>query len=260
MDLQRKIALLDKQIEDANNGNPADFQGWKDQTDVVLRTVMGENSPTHTKFLNVRYSPSVMYAGMDTSGYRPGGVKQVMSILEAAKLELGLAAEVEEVVDQPASGTDMTGHRVFIVHGHDDAKKHELARFLLAVTGEEPVILHEQPNRGRVLIEKFEQSAASTGYAVVLLTGDYLGRAKADTDDQPRGRQNVAFEMGFFFGAFGRDRVAVLFEEGVEVVGDVAGLVYIPIDAAGGWKTALASELEAAGIPVKWQALGRKVT
>jgi len=52
----------------------------------------------------------------------------------------------------------------------------------------EPVILHEQPNKGRVLIEKFEPSAASTGFAVVLLTGDDLGRAKSAAKTSPRGK------------------------------------------------------------------------
>lgn len=143
------------------------------------------------------------------------------------------------------------------MHGHDDARKHELARFLARVTGEEPVILHEQPNRGRVLIEKFEQSAAGTGFAVVLLTADDMGRTKSDDDEQPRGRQNVVFEMGFFFGALGRERVAVLYEAGVEIIGDVNGLVYIPLDGAGAWKNDLASELSAAGLPVSWEALGK---
>lgn len=257
MDLQRKIALLDKQIEDANNGYPANFESWKEETEVVLRTVMGEGSPILTKFTKVKYTPRVMYAGMDTSGYQPAGIMKVVSILEAAKRELELAAEIETVVAQPTSaGNDPTGQRVFIVHGHDDARKHELARLLLAVTGDEPVILHEEANRGRVLLEKFEQSAASTGYAVVLLTADDLGRAKSQAEDNPRGRQNVVFEMGFFFGAFGRERVAVLYEEGVEVIGDVSGLVYIPLDGSGGWKTKLATELDAAGIPTNWQALG----
>lgn len=249
------MQLLDEQIAAAKGGHPDDFSVWRNKTDVVLRTVLGEDTPLHKKFKAVRYSPQVMYSGMDTSGYRPAGVNSVISILESAKLELELAAEVEAAV-QP-SGTGEVQNKTFIVHGHDDARKHELARFLARVTGEEPVVLHEQPNKGRVLIEKFEQSAAGTGFAVVLLTADDLGRARADAEDQPRGRQNVVFEMGFFFGALGRERVAVLYEEGVEVIGDVNGLVYIALDPAGAWKSDLASELDAAGLPVNWEALGK---
>ncbi|WP_104140049.1 TIR domain-containing protein [Arthrobacter sp. ZGTC131] len=44
---------------------------------------------------------------------------------------------------------------------------------------------------------------------------------------KPRGRQNVVFEMGFFFGAPGRGHVAVLLDEDVEEPGDIKGLVYV---------------------------------
>ncbi|MBT2551560.1 TIR domain-containing protein [Arthrobacter sp. ISL-5] len=142
-----------------------------------------------------------------------------------------------------------------MVHGHDQARKHELARFLRTLTGLEPVILHEQPNMGAVLIEKLETSAATTGFAVVLLTADDLGRAKKDTEDKPRGRQNVIFEMGFFFGTLRRGHVAVLLDEGVEEPGNIKGLVYTPLDGGGAWKATIAREIEAAGISVDWAAL-----
>jgi predicted nucleotide-binding protein len=44
---------------------------------------------------------------------------------------------------------------VFIVHGHDGPAKVELARFIERA-GLNAVILHEQPNAGRTIIEKFE--------------------------------------------------------------------------------------------------------
>ena len=71
----------------------------------------------------------------------------------------------------------------------------------------------------------------------------------------PRARQNVVFEMGFFFGALGRERVAVLYEEGVELPSDVDGLVYILLDRSGAWKTAVSREITAAGFQVDLKAL-----
>ncbi len=96
----------------------------------------------------------------------------------------------------------------------------------------------------------------AAGYVVALLTADDVGRAKSGTD-QPRARQNVVFETGFFCGAFGRSRVAVLVEDGVERPSDLQGVVYIALDAAGAWKQSVARELESAGMPVEWSALGR---
>jgi predicted nucleotide-binding protein len=43
-----------------------------------------------------------------------------------------------------------------------------------------PIILHEQPNKGQTIIEKFESNADSAGCAVVLLTADDVGHARAD--------------------------------------------------------------------------------
>ncbi len=142
-----------------------------------------------------------------------------------------------------------------MVHGHDEARKHELARFLRAATGNEPVILHEQANAGGTVLEKFEAYAADAGYAVVIATGDDVGRAAASVTDQPRARQNVVFELGFFFGALGRPRVALLYEDGVEIPSDISGLVRIPLDPAGAWKMLLAREMDSAGIGIEWSAL-----
>jgi hypothetical protein len=86
--------------------------------------------------------------------------------------------------------------------------------------------------------------------AVVLLTGDDEGGVRTSTGTHLRGRQNVIFELGFFFGKLGRNRVAVLLEENVEKPSDIDGLVYISLDQSGAWKQALARELEAIDIPV----------
>jgi len=59
-------------------------------------------------------------------------------------------------------------NKIFIVHGHDEEAKLSVARFLERL-GIEVVILHEQPNQGRTIIEKFEDYS-DVGYAEVLLT------------------------------------------------------------------------------------------
>ena len=117
------------------------------------------------------------------------------------------------------------------------------------ITGTEPVILDEQPDNGRTIIEKFEGHASEVGFAVVLLTGDDAGGLKGHAP-QPRARQNVVFELGYFFGKLGRSRVAVLLEPEVELPSDVDGLLYIKVDAGGGWKLALGKTLGGADIEV----------
>ena len=57
-------------------------------------------------------------------------------------------------------------NKVFIVHGHDDALKNEVARFIERLKLE-PIILHEQPNSGDTIIEKIDRNT-DVGFGVVL--------------------------------------------------------------------------------------------
>jgi predicted nucleotide-binding protein len=155
------------------------------------------------------------------------------------------------VSDRPAARQDGP---IFLVHGHDHAKLHEAVRVLERATGRDVIVLHEQTNAGRTILEKFEDHAATASYAVVLLTADDYG-GPAGATAQARARQNVIFELGFFFGLLGRGRVAVLLDQGVEQPSDIDGLVYIGLDLAGAWKQALARELEAVGMPIDYSRI-----
>ncbi|MBH3472057.1 MULTISPECIES: TIR domain-containing protein [Pseudomonas] len=145
-------------------------------------------------------------------------------------------------------------NKVFIVHGHDDGARESVARFLEKI-GFEAIILHEQANRGRTVIEKVE-AHGDVGFAVVLLTPDDEGRVKGG-DLEPRARQNVLLELGYFIGRLGRSRVCALKRGQLDVPSDFAGVVWERMDEAGGWKQALGRELQAAGHPVDWNKVMR---
>jgi predicted nucleotide-binding protein len=140
------------------------------------------------------------------------------------------------------------GHKVFIVHGHDGGTKLQVAEFLQNLTGERPIILHEQPDSGLTVIEKFETHASEAGFVAVLLTADDVGGVKGSTNQRPRARQNVVFEFGYFIGKLGRGRVVALYESEVELPSDVTGMLYTEL--SGNWHTKLARELDAAGIEI----------
>jgi len=144
------------------------------------------------------------------------------------------------------SPEDMTvrDNRVFLVHGHDAALRLEVVRFLEnTATNFEVQVLNETINRGRTIIEKFEQEAGAATFAVVLLTADDEGGPRNTKDHHARARQNVILELGYFIGKLGRRNVAILYERGVELPSDITGLGYIELDDAGGWKLKLAHEL-----------------
>jgi predicted nucleotide-binding protein len=87
---------------------------------------------------------------------------------------------------------------------------------------------------------------------VVLLTPDDVGSVK-DGTPEPRARQNVLLELGYFIGRLGRDRVCALKRGQLEIPSDFAGVVWEAMDTAGGWKKSLCRELDAMGFAIDWK-------
>ena len=144
--------------------------------------------------------------------------------------------------------------KVFIVHGHDEGSREKVARFLERM-GFEAIILHEQANRGRTVIEKVIEYG-NVGFAVVLLTPDDEGCVKGGVPEA-RARQNVLLELGFFIGYLGREKVCALKKGTLEIPSDFAGVVWEIMDDHNGWKQSLSRELEAAGHEIDWNKVMR---
>jgi predicted nucleotide-binding protein len=179
-----------------------------------------------------------------TTGYY---LNKLNSIYE--RLELFPAPTVSESGGVNRHRPAGASRRVFVVHGHDDGVKETVARFLGKLELE-PIVLHEQPSRGRTIIEKFEDHS-DVAFAVVLFTPDDIGYpVGAASQSKPRARQNVVLELGFFLGALGRARVCVLYNSGVELPSDYSGVLYQELDAPGAWRFHLAREIKASGIAV----------
>jgi predicted nucleotide-binding protein len=140
---------------------------------------------------------------------------------------------------------------VFVVHGHDVGVRESVAR-LIEKQGLRAIVLQEQPNEGRTVIEKFEKYAGEVEYAIVLLTADDIGASRATPDRlRPRARQNALLELGYFAGRIGRSNVCALLEgDDIELPSDIVGIVYVPLDRGGAWRMTLAKEMKAAGLPV----------
>lgn len=123
--------------------------------------------------------------------------------------------------------------RAFIVHGHDEVALAELKDYLRSVLKwQDPIVLREKPNGGRTLIEKFEQFGLQVDCVFVLLTPDDNAVSTEATDDEKRrSRQNVIFELGFFYGVLGRQsrRVVLLHKGPLELPSDLAGIVWIDV-------------------------------
>lgn len=251
-----KLARIDQQIQAGLRGHPTDFAGWKATTEVVLRYAVGDDDQLVADFRAISYSPVAYFTNTSQTVFAEAqrdGVLEGIAILKAARTKveiLDLEAEEDVQVSPGPARSD-----IFIVHGRDDGHKEAVARLVQGLTNRSPVILHEQPSGGDTIIEKLERAASTAAFAIVIATGDDIGRLAGGGQDRPRARQNVVLELGYFFGLLGRRNVLLLFQPGVERPSDTDGIVHIELDTGRGWRISLATELENAGFEVDRTAL-----
>ena len=229
----------------------ATYQAWETVTKDYLTKIFGSLSPNVSAVMDVgKYGSFPMNAGEDYwENHRAESLGRQITILngllEVLQTEITLdTSETVRVTYTP------TGLRTFLVHGKDEAVLEGTARFLEKL-GVPTTILHEQPDQGRTIIEKFVDHS-DVAFAVVLLTPDDRGSiASAKFEEQKlRARQNVVFELGYFIGKLGRNRVCALYREGVEIPSDYAGVLFVLLDENGAWKLKLAKEMKAAGLQI----------
>jgi predicted nucleotide-binding protein len=258
--LDERIALADEMLkslptslEELENAKHR-YYSWTEYNETLIRKAFTSSAPADA-YRGVSFGCGSSFTPFsDLVDYYAGDVASSRRRLESLRDQLPLYAVSATVSAQPTQPRAAQSKEVFIVHGHD-ARLADVARFVGEVTGRQPTILHERPNKGRTLIEKFEGHASNAGFAVVLLTGDDEGGLAGSGERLPRARQNVVFELGFFAGALGRENVAVLYEAGVEQPSDLDGLAYTEFDSHGAWRMEVARELKAAGIHVDAEKL-----
>ena len=150
-----------------------------------------------------------------------------------------------ELKTHDANTVAQSSRKVFVVHGHDDHAKEMMARFL-EKNDFEAIVLHEQASGNKTIIEKIEHFA-DVGFAIILLTPDDMGKSKDGDNYQPRARQNVILELGYFMGKLGRNRVCAFKSGDLEIPTDFSGVIWNQLDNAGAWKQVLSKELSEAG-------------
>lgn len=232
-----------------------EFGNWHRDTQIALTYMFQDKSLHMQEFKNISYSPLVVTPGrgdLDMQEAYAGGLVSAASVLESMidEIEKYWKEENQMPPSSAAQENERTStNEVFVIHGRDEGTKAMVARFLEQLNLK-PVILDEQSNQGLTIIEKFELHA-QVGFAVALLTPDDAGSLQGDRSNlNPRARQNVIFELGFFIGKLGRKGVCALTKGNVEIPSDYAGVVYIPLDDFEGWKMKLIKELKKAGFDV----------
>lgn len=237
-------ALISANVSSSDAG----FQAWKARAERFLIHKYGENSFEHTRFTKTKFSLGIYISGTPHSDFVKAcqsGLKTTQAIFQTYLDEME-----EEGVPTPILTQPMNYTKVFIVHGHDGELKESVAR-IIEKQGIEAVILSEQVNQGKTIIEKFE-NYSDVGGAICLFTADDIGKSKKETSDHTRARQNVVFETGYFIGKLRRDHVVILADEGIEMPSDLSGVVRTN---TGNWQFDLLKELNAMGYSVNLNLL-----
>jgi predicted nucleotide-binding protein len=255
MNYNTKVELLNELIDFTNNYNQHDQpDAIKRHVQMVVKKVTGSND-YYSQINDIRFTPNMVahnipgFEDASITFYRQfqRGKQELINLIRTVILDIEIDFQINGKEKQYVhSQNPIDLKKVFIVHGHNEEIKWNVARTLEKLHLE-AIILHEKPNKGRTIINKFTDYS-DVDFAIVIISGDDYGYSKKDGEEkkQLRTRQNVIFELGFFIAKLGIDKVFVLVENSsIEKPGDFDGVVYIPYNSD--WKHQLVQELKAAG-------------
>jgi len=239
---------LKKQVAELPHRNSGKLDALKQRTEMLINKIFGISSNYHATLKRISFSPRMVIGGSGPVPYDNAwkrGHSALQNLVDTMIEDISL--EIGETSENDSSVMNISKDEIFIVHGHNNAMKESTARTIEKL-GLRPIILHEQPNKGRTIIQKFIDHS-TVGFAVVLISADDYGYSKNEKPENARlrARQNVILELGFFLGKLGIDRVVALFEqsENFEIPSDYDGVLFIPFDHDGRWKFDLVKELKA---------------
>ncbi len=141
-----------------------------------------------------------------------------------------LARSIDEIFEirascelsMPPASAQPQPRRVFLSHGRAQEWR-AVQAYIERDVGLQTMELAQEASAGRTIIEKLEGGAEQCDSAVIVMTGD-----DADAEGQARARENVIHEIGYFHGRYGRAKVILLHEDGVNVPSNLSGIVYVP--------------------------------
>lgn len=255
LDLTSKEEVIENFVIPYLKGEKFLFSGFMLTSNNIGRFLVKETNQTTSVISkheqeNLAAGLIMVVTRMDIFGYEEYTRDITREIFELSKQKLKDIGQL--VKDNVKNEIDRT--KVFIVHGHDNSALNEVALFVRQL-GLTPIIIREQVNSGKTIIEKIE-SNSDVGFGIVLYTPCDVGATKNNEDNlQPRARQNVVFEHGYLLGKVGRGNVASLIKKHVEIPNDISGMVYINMDENSRWHVELAKEMKVSGYKVDLNAL-----
>ncbi len=248
--LQEIINEIKNLVNHHVNDSTPSFKAWHNRAERFLIKLYGNDSLEVKKFRETPFTLTVYGLDTDEREFADACCNDLIStklIFQDYLKEL----EENEVKEMPSITLPREFGKVFIVHGHNAEMKEAVAR-LIERQGIEAIILNEQANKGKTIIEKIEDYSDVAG-AICLFSPDDEGKALRDKEVKKRARQNVVFEAGYFMGLLGRENVIMIASKEVEIPSDLSGVLYTDIE---NWKFSLLQEMKAMGYVIDYNKLG----
>ena len=266
--LKRVCDEVDPLLAKCVTAESPEFKAWQLKAENILTKCYGVQSREFHRFRNIIFYPRYAHATQsDEVDQCVKGLKEAKAYFEVYLEEIendcaenvlsdvsGMSKNISDEVKSAMKNVNSARKKkVFIVHGHDNALKQEVAR-MVEKQGLEAIILSEQANGGKTIIEKIEENA-EVGAAICLFTKDDYGRAKDASEDKLRARQNVVFEAGYFMGKLGRGNVIIVADKDLELPSDMQGVVYTD---SKNWKIEVLQGLDKIGYAIDFNKLFRR--
>ena len=200
---------------------------WKARAVAVIRQAV---SSAEAANLEAKGEAAVLGDPQDGFDLTVRGYRAVLVALIDELKSHGLPEESQDVSAVPCASPSIgetNSGRTLLIHGRDKAALLDLKNLLQNSLGlPEPIVMSEMVVPGATLPEKFESLASKVDLAIALLSPDDMGGLSSEEGVayQPRARQNVFIEIGWFWGRTGRSSLFLLVRGRVEIPSDLQGL------------------------------------
>lgn len=229
--LRKLYNEIDELIDNEATTSSLDFKNWNKHVERFLSKKYGEQSKEYKDFTKISFDPpAILLPALSklNSSERTRSYIGICKLgLETAKAEL--AVYLEEMKEEEEEKLKLKANtpqekdekrldqkikdkkKVFIVHGHDEAKRRELKEFLKDKLKLDPIVLSDQLPE-KTLIDKFEKYAKQCSYAFIIYTPD--DQVSNQKQEYFQARPNVIFELGWFYAHFaGSPNICILKQE-----------------------------------------------
>jgi hypothetical protein len=226
MDKKRAFVILQQKFEEIPNlkklsYDNRDFKLWRSDVMNVIKAAFDDND-----YYEFYYADHGKFKDEELVGLFPDNFKQESYIENITNLETALLSIINKYkligiegssnAILPESVIPELRLKAFIAHGGETPALDKLKSFLSAL-GVDPIVVEEQPSRGRSVGENVDYYARQCDCAVILATkGDIDGKTGSFI---PRG--NVLIEIGKAQELF-KDRIVYLIQAGVNIPTDIS--------------------------------------